>query len=146
VREAHIGAHQRAEDEGEGRPAPPAAEGEGSAFSLLVERGPRPIEPRVRSRAPTGAPCDEGCGEIGWGDRIRLSKIRLSAVAWSSRTPSVPASLIWCWGSWLSARLGRPAVVRGDATPICATDPTLVTTAKRPLNVATFGSGQPTIG
>ena len=44
MREAHIGAHQRAEDEGEGRPAPPAAEGEGSAFSLLMERGPRPIE------------------------------------------------------------------------------------------------------
>src|ERR1700681_1751558 len=63
VREAHTGAHQRAEDEGDpphdfrtrpprnrgdpggsGRPAPPAAEGEGSAFSLLMERGPRPIE------------------------------------------------------------------------------------------------------
>jgi hypothetical protein len=35
---------KRAEDEGEGRRASPAAEGEGSAFSLLMETGPRPIE------------------------------------------------------------------------------------------------------
>ena len=44
ARSAQRRAIKRAEDEGEGRPAPPAAEGEGSAFSLLVERGPRPIE------------------------------------------------------------------------------------------------------
>jgi hypothetical protein len=44
ARSAHRRAIKRAEDVGEGRPTPPAAEGEGSAFSLLMERGPRPIE------------------------------------------------------------------------------------------------------